>query len=58
MKNARQRCVERSVYDNNDFIYNFRIRAGLFTSLDSDVVRLTPIGKTELANVMVMVSKQ
>ncbi len=58
MKNARQRCVERSLYDNNDFIYNFKIRAGLFTSLDSEVVRLTPVGKTELANTMVMISKQ
>ena len=58
MKNARQRCVERSLYDNNDFIYNFKIRAGLFASLDSEVVKLTPIGKTELANVMNAVSKQ
>lgn len=58
MKNARQRCVERSLYDNNDFIYNFKIRAGLFTSLDNEVVKLTLIGKTELANVMVMLSKQ
>jgi len=50
--------VERSLYDNNDFIYNFKIRAGLFASLDSEVVKLTPIGKTELANVMNAVSKQ
>ena len=58
MKTTRQRCVEYNVYDNNDFIFNFKNRAGLFTNLDSDVVRLTPIGKVELANAMAVISKQ
>jgi hypothetical protein len=58
LKTVRQRCVEYHVYEGTDFMFNFKNRAGLFTSLDHEVVKLTPIGKTELANIMTTVSKQ
>lgn len=52
MKTARQRCVDYNVYET-EFISNFKNRAGLFTDLDNEVVRLTPIGRTELANLLI-----
>ena len=52
MKTARQRCVDYNVYET-EFIFNFKNRAGLFTDLDNEVVRLTPIGRTELANLLI-----
>jgi hypothetical protein len=58
MKTARQRCTEYCVYDGNNFIFNFKTRAGLFSNLDNEVVKLTPIGRTELANFVIWLSKQ
>ncbi|MCL5877254.1 MAG: hypothetical protein M1540_05525 [Candidatus Bathyarchaeota archaeon] len=58
MKNARERCVDYNVYDGNDFIFNFKKCAGLFTNVDAEVVKLTPVGKDELANLIATVSKQ
>ena len=60
IKTVRQRCIDCNVYDSNDFICNFKNKAGLFSSLynENEVVKLTPIGKTELANVMTTISKQ
>jgi hypothetical protein len=58
MKTARERCVDYNVYDGNDFIFNFKKCAGLFSNVDAEVVKLTPIGKDELANLIAAVSKQ
>ncbi len=58
MKTVRQRCVDYNVYEGIDFMFNFKNRAGLFTNLDNEVVKLTPIGKTELANIITAISKQ
>ena len=58
MKLARQRCSEFNVYDGNNFIFNYKTRAGLFNNLDADVVKLTAVGKAELASLMVFLSKQ
>ncbi len=58
MKAARQRCSEYDVYDGNNFYFNYRTRAGLFTNLDTEVVKLTPVGKSELADLLVFISKQ
>jgi hypothetical protein len=58
MNTVRRRCVDYNVYDGFDFMFNFKNRAGLFTSLDHEVVTLTPIGKTELANIINIISKQ
>ena len=60
IKTVRQRCIECNVYESNDFICNFKNKAGLFSSLynENEVVKLTPIGKTELANIMTAISKQ
>ncbi|MCW3983800.1 MAG: hypothetical protein NWE96_07370 [Candidatus Bathyarchaeota archaeon] len=58
MKNARERCVDYNVYDGNDFIFNFKKCAGLFSNVDAEVVKLTPIGKDELANLIATISKQ
>jgi hypothetical protein len=60
IKAVRQRCVDRNLYDGADFMNNFRNRAGLFTRLDneSDTVKLSPLGKTELANVIFAVANQ
>jgi len=55
---VRQRCIDYNVYDGTDFMFNFKNRAGLFTTLDHEVVKLTPMGKTELANIMNTISKQ
>ncbi len=55
---VRQRCIDYNVYDGTDFMFNFKNRAGLFTNLDHDIVRLTPMGKTELANIINTFSKQ
>jgi hypothetical protein len=56
MKTARQRCVDYGVYET-EFISNFKNRAGLFTDLDNEVVRLTPLGRTELANLLLYFQK-
>jgi hypothetical protein len=56
MKTARQRCVDYDVYET-EFISNFKNRAGLFTDLDNEIVRLTPLGRTELANLLLYFQK-
>ena len=56
MKTVRQRCVDYGVYET-EFISNFKNRAGLFTDLDNEVVRLTPLGRTELANLLLYFQK-
>ncbi len=58
MKAVRQRCVEYRVYNGFDFMFYFKNRAGLFSNLDCEVVRLTPVGKTELAKLMVTLTNQ
>jgi hypothetical protein len=58
MKAARQRCIDYKVYNGNDFFFYFRNRAGLFTNLNYELVRLSPIGKEELAKLMIALSKQ
>ncbi len=58
MKTVRQRCLDCNVYEGTDFMFNFKNRAGLFTNLDNEVVKLTPIGKTELANIITTISTQ
>jgi hypothetical protein len=57
MKKARERCIDYNVYNGNDFIFNFRKFAGLFTNIDYEVVKLTPVGKTELASLIISLSK-
>lgn len=44
IKTVRQRCINYNVYDGNDFMFNFRNRAGLFNSLynENEVVKLSP----------------
>ncbi len=56
IKTVRQRCMDCNVYET-DFILNFKNRAGLFHNVDSEVVKLTPTGKAELANVIAYISK-
>ena len=58
LNTVRQRCMENNVYDGGDFFVNFVNAAGLFQSLNYDVVKLTPVGKTELAKIMAVISKQ
>ncbi len=57
LNTVRQRCMENNVYEGNDFFINFVNRAGLFQNLNHETVKLTPIGKTELANALTAVSK-
>jgi hypothetical protein len=58
MKAARQRCIDYKVYSGIDFFFYYRNRAGLFTNLNYEVVRLSPVGKEELAKLMIALSKQ
>jgi hypothetical protein len=58
IKTVRQRCMEFCVYESNDFVSNFKNKAGLFNNLDNEFVKLTSLGKTELANVVAALSKQ
>ena len=58
IKTVRQRCMGFDVYDSNDFVSNFKNKAGLFNNLDNEFVKLTPFGKIELANVVTTISKQ
>ncbi len=60
IKDVRQRCIERNLYDGADFMNNFMNKAGLFTRLDNgnDIVKLSPVGKMELGNVIRAVTKQ
>lgn len=60
IKDVRELCKEHDVYDKANFTANFRNKGDLFKDLTSDEehVKLTPDGKTELAETIVAVSKQ
>lgn len=60
IKDVRELCKEHDLYDPPNFTANFRKNGGLFKDLTSDEehVKLTPDGKTELAETIVAVSKQ
>jgi hypothetical protein len=56
---VRQRCMDIKMYDGRDFFINFMDSAGLFGSLNNyEVIKLSPVGKTELANIVATLSKQ
>jgi hypothetical protein len=57
MRTVRQRCMDYNVYET-DFTLNFKGRAGLFVNVDADAVKLTELGKAELANIIACVSEQ
>jgi hypothetical protein len=60
IKDVREMCKEQDVYDIANFTANFKKNNGLFKDLASDEehVKLTPDGKTELAEAIVTVSNQ
>jgi len=60
IKDVRELCKEHDVYDTANFTAIFRKKGDLFRDLTSDEehVKLTPDGKTELAETIVAVSKQ
>ncbi len=54
---VRQRCMDIKMYDGRDFFINFLDSAGLFGSLNNvEVIKLSAIGKSELANVVAALS--
>jgi hypothetical protein len=56
---VRQRCMDIKMYDGRDFFINFMDAAGLFGSLNNhEVIKLSPIGKTELANLVSALTKE
>ncbi len=55
---VRQRCMDNGVYDGREFFINFLNTAGLYQSLNHEVVKLTPTGEAELAKVIGIVLKQ
>ena len=59
IKDVRELCKEHDVYDIANFTANFKKNSTLFKDLTSDEehVKLTPDGKTELAEAIVTVSK-
>lgn len=55
---VRQRCVAYGVYDKKNFMNHFRNNSKLFKNLkEEDMIELSPIGQTELAEVIMLVSK-
>jgi hypothetical protein len=58
IRTVRQKCSDADFYDGIDFISNSKNKAGLFHNLDAEIIRLTPIGKAELANVVRIVTRQ
>lgn len=55
----RKRCNEHNIYDSANFSKTFRTNANLFKDLDDEEhVKLTPDGKTELAEALLAVAKQ
>lgn len=60
VKDVRELCKEHGVYDAANFTANFKNNATLFNNLttDEEHVKLTPDGKTELAEAIATVSKQ
>jgi hypothetical protein len=56
---VRQRCMDIKMYDGRDFFINFMDASGLFGSLNNhEVIKLSSIGKAELANIVLALSKQ
>ncbi len=56
---VRQRCMDIKMYDGRDFFINFVDHAGLFGSLSNyEVIKISPIGKTELANIILALAQQ
>lgn len=56
---VRQRCMEIKMYDGRDFFINFMDHAGLFGSLSNyEVIKVSPIGKAELANIILALYEQ
>jgi hypothetical protein len=57
---VRKRCGEHNVYNSANFSKTFRTNANLFKDLttDEEHVKLTPEGKTELAEALLAVAKQ
>ena len=54
---VRQRCIDIKMYDGRDFYINFMDAAGLFGSLNYETIKLSATGKTELAAIVVALSK-
>jgi hypothetical protein len=58
-ENVRTRCQKLNVYDVANFIANFKSNAKLFMGLnDKEHVELSPDGQTELAETIILVTKQ
>jgi hypothetical protein len=57
MRTVRQRCMDYNVYET-DFTLNFKGRAGLFVNVDAEAVKITELGKAELANIIDCISTQ
>lgn len=58
-ENVRTRCQKQNVYDVANFIANFKSNAKLFMGLDDkEHVELSPDGQTELAETIILVTKQ
>jgi hypothetical protein len=56
---VRQRCMDIKMYDGRDFFINFMDHAGLFGSLSNyEVIKVSSIGKVELANLILALYKQ
>ena len=54
---VRQRCMDNGVYDGREFFINFLNTAGLYQSLNHEVVKLTQNGQAELVKVIGIVLK-
>lgn len=54
---VRQRCIDIKMYDGRDFYINFMDAAGLFGSLNYETIKLSAIGKSELAAIVLALSK-
>lgn len=54
---VRQRCIDIKMYDGRDFYINFMDAAGLFGSLNYETIKLSNIGKSELAGIVLALSK-
>lgn len=53
---VRQRCIEQGVYDKKNFMTHFKNNLKFFKNLN-DIIEISPIGQTELAEVITLVSK-
>jgi hypothetical protein len=54
---VRQKCIDIKMYDGRDFYINFMDSAGLFGSLNYETIKLSATGKTELASIVLALSK-